>query len=141
MKNEKIRVVIADDNAMLRSRIRNFLEKSPNIIVVGEAGNGQEVLDQVETHKPDILILDIQMPILDGLAAMRMLRHTGSRVTVIVLSGLDDPYYIAESKTYGAFGYILKEDAPAQIMSAVYDAARGANRHIHPLSAERSHSH
>ncbi len=72
--------------------------------------------------KPDILILDMNMPILDGLATMKMLRQQGNRVAVIVLSGLSDTYIVAETIAYGAHSYILKEDAPTQIVNAIYNS-------------------
>ncbi len=97
MKGEKIKIVLADDNAKLRSNIRNFLERSPDIIIVSEASNGQEALSQIERLKPDILILDIHMPILDGLATMKMLQQLGFSVAVIVLSAINDPFIVAET--------------------------------------------
>ncbi len=141
MRGEKIKIVIADDNAKLRTNIRNFLERSPNMIIVGEAGNGQEALSLMKKLQPDILILDIHMPILDGLATMRMLRRQGSNAAVIVLTGIDDPYIVAETITFGAHSYILKEDAPAHIISAVYRAFRGEDGYISPQAAKSLNSY
>ncbi len=135
-----IRIVIADDNAKLRSNITNFLERSPNIIVIGEASNGKEALALVERLKPDILILDIHMPVLDGLATVKMLRRQGSRVWVIILSGINDPYIVAETITCGAHSYILKEDAPAHIISAIYRAARGESGCFSPQVSESANA-
>ncbi len=137
MKGEKIQVVVAEDNVKLRSSIRRFLERAADILVAGEADNGQDTLSLVERLKPDVLILDIRMPILDGLAVMKMLRQQASRASVIILSGINDPYIVAESIICGAHSYILKEDAPAHIISVIHRAARGESGYISPL-AEKS---
>ncbi len=140
MKGEKTKIVIADDNAKLRSSIRKFLERSPNITVAGEASNGQEALALVERLKPDILVLDIHMPVLDGLAVMKMLRKRGCAAAMIVLSGVNDPFIVAEALTCGAHSYILKEDAPAHILGAIWSAVRGESGYISPQAAKSANS-
>ena len=125
MNNDKIKIVIADDNLMVLKGIRNLIERVPNLVVIGEANNGKEAITLIETLSPDILILDISMPVMDGLTAMRILRQKGCKVPVIILSGNNDFDTVAESMKYGAHSYILKEDAPTNILKAINKAYRG----------------
>jgi DNA-binding NarL/FixJ family response regulator len=125
LNKDKIKIVIADDNLMVLKGIRNLLERAPNMVVLGEAQNGKEAIHLIETLSPDILILDISMPVMDGLTAMRLLRQKGCEVPVIILSGNNDFDTVAESIKYGAHSYILKEDAPENILKAINKAFRG----------------
>jgi DNA-binding NarL/FixJ family response regulator len=120
-----IRVVLADDHAVLRLGIRNLLNRSPDIEVVGEAGNGFEAIQQVEALQPDVLLLDMEMPGLDGVEVARRLRTQGSPVRILVLSAYNDKQYILSMLEQGAAGYLIKDEAPHTIIEAVRSVARG----------------
>ena len=123
--NEPIRVLLADDHPVVRSGIRNLLEKASGIKVVGEASDGEEALNMVQDIQPDILLLDMEMPKLRGVDVAKQLRATGSPVRILVLSAYDDKQYILELLANGAAGYLTKEEAPETIVEAVLGVARG----------------
>jgi YesN/AraC family two-component response regulator len=132
MDNEKVKVVLADDNCTIRTAIRRMLEKSSNISVVGEASNGQEAIILLDQLSPDILILDIQMPVMNGFETMEILQKNGSKTQIIVLSGYNDLSTVVECMNYGAHSFVLKDDAPSYILIALYKAYRGENRNVSP---------
>jgi DNA-binding NarL/FixJ family response regulator len=122
---EQIRVVLADDHAVMRMGIRNLLSYSPDIVVIGEAGNGLEALALVDELDPDVLLLDMEMPIMDGVEVARRLRHQSARVRVLVLSAYNDRQYISSVLQQGAAGYLTKDEAPDTIVEAVHAVAHG----------------
>jgi len=104
---EKIRVVIADDHAIMRVGIRNILSRSKEICVVGEASNGTEAIQLINDLNPDVLVLDMEMPVMDGVEVARRLRSDQSPVNILVLSAYDDRQYILEMLNMGAAGYLI----------------------------------
>jgi DNA-binding NarL/FixJ family response regulator len=122
---EKIRVVIADDHAIMRVGIRNILSRSKEICVVGEASNGTEAIQLINELNPDVLVLDMEMPVMDGVEVARRLRSDQSPVNILVLSAYDDRQYILEMLNMGAAGYLIKDEAPEVIVDAVHGVARG----------------
>jgi DNA-binding NarL/FixJ family response regulator len=122
---EKIRVVIADDHAIMRVGIRNILSRSKEICVVGEASNGTEAIQLINDLNPDVLVLDMEMPVMDGVEVARRLRSDQSPVNILVLSAYDDRQYILEMLNMGAAGYLIKDEAPEVIVDAVQGVARG----------------
>jgi DNA-binding NarL/FixJ family response regulator len=119
------RVVLADDHPVVRSGIRNLLEKASGIEVVGEANGGEEALKLAETLLPDVLLLDMEMPDLKGVEVAQRLREMGSPVRILALSAYDDRQYILELLANGASGYLVKEEVPETIIEAVRGVARG----------------
>jgi DNA-binding NarL/FixJ family response regulator len=119
------RVVLADDHPVVRSGIRNLLEKASGIDVVGEASGGVEALRLAETLNPDVLLLDMEMPDLKGVEVAQKLRAMGSPVRILALSAYDDRQYILELLANGASGYLVKEEVPETIVEAVRGVARG----------------
>jgi len=119
------RVVLADDHPVVRSGIRNLLEKAQGIEVVGEASGGQEALRLTESLLPDVLLLDMEMPDLKGVEVAQRLRAIGSPVRILALSAYDDKQYILELLANGASGYLVKEEVPETIIEAVRGVARG----------------
>ncbi len=120
-----IRVVIADDHPVMRDGIRNLLDKAIDIEVAGEAGNGVEALRLVEELKPDVLLLDMELPGLKGVEVAQRLQASGATVRILVLSAYDDQEYIRGLLASGAAGYLLKEEIPETIVEAIRGVARG----------------
>ena len=120
-----IRVVIADDQGMVRAGLRSLLESEPDIEVVGEAGDGEQACAQVAALDPDVTLMDIRMPVLDGLAATRRLTESGIRGRVLALTTFDLDEYVFGALRAGASGFLLK-DAPAEdLADAIRVVARG----------------
>ncbi|MDA0159550.1 response regulator transcription factor [Solirubrobacter ginsenosidimutans] len=119
-----IRVVVADDQAIARQGLRMILESEPDIEVVGEAVDGLDALGQVERRQPDVVLIDIRMPRMDGLEATRRLRDVAG-VEVIVITTFDLDEYVFEALRSGAAGFLVKDSAPELIIDAVRAVARG----------------
>ena len=120
-----IRVVVADDQAVVRGGLRMILESEEGIEVVGEAADGHEALRLIATLDPDVVLMDIRMPVLDGIEATRRLTDTGARARVLVLTtyGLDEHVYGALKA--GAAGFLLKTESPQELVEAVRVVAGG----------------
>lgn len=117
-------VVVADDQRLIRTGFRVLLEAEPDITVVAEAADGLEAIDAVRRYAPDVVLMDIQMPRMDGLqAARQLLESSGSKV--VVLTTFDADEYVYEALRIGASGFLLKEAPPDQLISAVRCAVRG----------------
>jgi len=110
-------IVIADDQGMVRAGFRSLLSGEPDLEVVGEAGNGEEALEVVERLAPDVTLMDIRMPVLDGITATRRLVESGASTRVLVLTTFDLDEYVFEALRAGASGFLLK-DAPAEELAA-----------------------
>jgi len=119
-----IRVVVADDQAIARHGLRMILESREDIEVVGEASDGLDALRQVERRTPDVLLIDIRMPRMDGLEATRRLRDRDG-VEVIVITTFDLDEYVFEALRAGAVGFLLKDAPPERIVDAVRAVAAG----------------
>jgi len=120
-----IRVVLADDHPVVRAGIRNLLEKVVDIEVVGEASTGQEALNLVDNVRPDVLLLDMELPDIKGTEVAQRLQSSKSPVKILALSAYDDGVYIRELLELGAAGYLIKEEAPETIVEAVRGVAYG----------------
>lgn len=118
-------VILADDHPIVRAGIRNLLEQAPDIVVIGEASNGKEALRMVEELKPDVLLLDMEMPGISGAEVAHELMASGSTVHILALSAHDDKEYIQELLANGASGYLVKEEVPNAIVEAVRGVSRG----------------
>jgi two-component system, NarL family, nitrate/nitrite response regulator NarL len=115
----RIKIVIADDHQDLRTKIRALLERCPELFVTGEAVNGLEAVQKVRELHPDVLLLDIHMPIMDGIEVLEILRKAHDRVHVIILSAFGNKYFLNEITAKGANGYMMKEDAPTLLVEAI----------------------
>ncbi len=114
-----IRVLVVDDHAILRDGIRSLLERQPGIEVVGEAANGLEALQQAAALMPDIVLMDIAMPVMDGLEATRRLREAYPGIKVLILTQHDSREYVAPLLQAGAAGYVLKRSGGREVVAAL----------------------
>jgi DNA-binding NarL/FixJ family response regulator len=120
-----IRVVIADDQDLVREGLRMMLEAEPDIEVAGEAGNGVEALDAARSHDPDVLLMDIRMPELDGIEATARLVGSKARTRILVLTTFDLDEYVYRAMKAGASGFLLKDANREQLAQAVRTVAGG----------------
>lgn len=120
-----VRVVLADDEPLLREGLRTVLEASGAIEVVGLAGDGDELLAAVAAHRPDVVLVDVQMPGADGLAALRVLCARPDAPAAAVLTTFDLDEYVAEALQIGVQGFLLKDAEPDALVRAVLDLAAG----------------
>lgn len=134
--NEPISVLIVDDHPVVRQGIRTFLETQPDIVIVGEAGSGREALAIVREQVPDVALVDLVLPEIDGVEVTRQIRRVSPRTQVVVLTSYDDDQYIFPALQAGAISFILKEVTPAELLEAIRRAARG-EAVLHPRVALR----
>jgi DNA-binding NarL/FixJ family response regulator len=120
-----IRVLLVDDQSLFREGLRTLLSVQADIEVVAEAGNGEEALRQATQTRPDVVLMDLQMPVLDGVAATRRLRAELPESRVIVLTTFDNDEYVFEGLRAGAVGYLLKDAPSEKLVEAIRAAARG----------------
>ncbi|MGN6686154.1 MAG: response regulator [Actinomycetales bacterium] len=132
-----IRVAIADDQPLVRSGLRMILESEPDLEVVAEASHGQEAVAVVIEQRPDVLLLDVQMPGVDGLAAMEQLTALDTDTRVLMLTTFDLDEYVYRAMRAGAAGFLLKDMAGEDIVAAVRQAARGADALLAPALTRR----
>ncbi|WP_283134430.1 response regulator [Rhizohabitans arisaemae] len=121
-----IRVVLADDEAMIRAGIKAVLAADPGIEVIAEAADGREAVELVRAHRPDIALLDIRMPRLDGLSAAAELRAAMPEVAVVMLTTFDEDDYVAKALEAGVGGFLLKAADPRELIFGLRSVAGGA---------------
>ncbi len=120
-----IRVLLADDHVVVRAGIRQFLEQTSDIQVVAEASNGKEACELIEQFKPDVAVLDIQMPLMSGIEVTRWVRSNHLSIGILVLTAYDDEPYVQAVLQAGSNGYVLKTAEPQDIIEAVRDVFDG----------------
>lgn len=123
--SEKIRLLLVDDQALFREGLNTLLSTYPDVVVVGEAENGREAVEKVGLLRPDIVLMDVRMAILDGVAATRQIRQGFPNSRVIMLTTFDDDEYVFEGLRAGAVGYLLKDVPSARLVEAIRAAAKG----------------
>lgn len=131
-KEEATRVVLADDHAIVRQGLKRLLNRAPDVQVVGEASDGLEAIQIVEKLDPDVLLLDIEMPVMDGIEVARRLQESHPKVRILVLSAYDDREYIRALLDIGVSGYLVKGEAPGKIVEAVRGVAQGQKGWVSP---------
>jgi len=122
---EKFTLLIADDHVMLREALRNIFEQCSDIEVVAEASDGLEAVEMCTELQPDVILMDIMMPKLNGIEATKQIREVSPRTAVLMLTGYDDDCYVAGLLESGAAGYLLKSTERASLVSAVRAIAQG----------------
>jgi DNA-binding NarL/FixJ family response regulator len=122
-----IRVLIADDQAMVRAGLRLILENRPDMEVVAEAADGEEAVAAAGRHSPDVVLMDVRMPRLDGIEATRQIISELRSTRVLVLTTFDVDEYVFKALQAGASGFMLKESSPEQLISAIQLVAGGTH--------------
>ncbi len=120
-----IRVLLADDHELVRDGIRARLQKEPGLEIVGEATNGQEAVALARSLRPDVLLMDVSMPVMNGLEAASQIRECEPNVAMLILSVYDNPEYVRGVVQAGARGYILKDISAAEMLTAITSVASG----------------
>jgi len=129
-----IRVVLADDHVFVRDGIKSLLESEANIIVVGEAADGIEALAEVEQKKPDLLILDIRMPNMDGIEVVEKLRSQNNSTKIIILTMCESEEYVLKTIKAGADGYLLKGSSKVEFLKALQIVSEGGKYYCGDVS-------
>ncbi|KAB8182006.1 response regulator transcription factor [Microbispora catharanthi] len=130
-----IRVVLADDEPVIRAGVRAILAADPGIEVVAEAADGRELVDAVLAHRPDVALVDIRMPALDGLAAAAEVRRTAPGTAVLIMTSFGEDAYVARALGDGAAGFLLKTGDPREFPLGVRAAAEGGAYLSPPVAA------
>lgn len=127
----KIRVLLADDHAILRTGLMHLLGEKDGIEVVGEAENGREAVQKAQELKPDIVLMDISMPVMNGMDATREIKKRDREIKVLVLTVHDNEEYISQAFQAGAAGYVLKKAADSDLVNAI-EVVAGGDYVLHP---------
>jgi len=122
---DPIRIVVVDDQALMRAGLRTLLELEDDLLVVGEAGTGDEAIEMVQRDAPDVVLMDVRMPERNGVEATRILRKRMPDLKILILTTFDDDRYVFEGLRAGATGYLLKDASGAELASAVRTVAAG----------------
>ena len=130
----KIKILIADDHSLVREGLKQILELEEDFDVVGQASNGLETIDRIKELNPDVLLLDINMPIMSGIDALRKIRDEGLKVKTVVLTIHEGREYLMETLELGALGYVLKDSDSSSLSKAIRDAYIGES-YIQPKLA------
>jgi DNA-binding NarL/FixJ family response regulator len=120
-----IRTLLVDDQAMVRAGLRMLLADEADVSVVAEAANGREAVAQAARHHPDVVLMDIRMPELDGLEATRRILAADPKAKVLILTTFNLDDYVFEALRAGASGFVLKDEPPEQLLAAVRTVAAG----------------
>lgn len=121
----KITVLLADDQTIIRDGLRALLETNSDIQIVAEAKNGMEAYEQTKIHRPQVVLMDIRMPVMNGVEATRLIKQDFPETAVLVLTTFDDDESILCAITYGASGYLLKDISGVKLAEAIRDTVQG----------------
>jgi DNA-binding NarL/FixJ family response regulator len=140
-----IRVILADDHELLRDGLKSLFKKSKDVSLVAEAANGRELYEKVKEYKPDVVIVDVRMPVLDGVAVTALIRGSFPNIKILALSTYDEQQLIGEMLDAGANGYLLKNISKEDLMQAVkmvhigkdFFCATASKKLLHYISKNR----
>jgi len=135
-----ITVLLAEDHTVVREGLRKLLEAEADIEVIGEAGTGRQAVDRTLKLRPDVVVMDIAMPMLNGLEATRQIRQASPDAKVLILSAHSDEAYVEQATALGAAGYLLKQTSSDVLATAIREVHKG-NTFFCPAMAKRLHSH
>jgi two-component system, NarL family, response regulator NreC len=120
-----INVLVVDDNGSIRKSLRNLIETADDIKIVDTATNGVEAVEKAYSHRPDVAVMDISMPFMDGIEATEHIRECCKLTRVIILSGLKDPEHVRRALEVGAKGYVLKDEAASDLLEGIRTIHQG----------------
>jgi len=120
-----VNIILADDHTLFADGIRSLLEQTPYITVQGIASNGQVLIEMLQRHQPDLAILDISMPVLNGLEVTKIIRRDMPHIRTIILSSYSDPHLVSLSRSYGADGYLMKTCNQYDLLQTITRVIRG----------------
>ena len=120
-----IKILIADDQQLIRDSIKIILESNEDFSVTDTVANGKEVLSSIEKNKPDVILMDVRMPVMDGTVCTKYVKEKYPNIKVIILTTFDDDDFIFSALKYGASGYLLKGGSPADLFTAIRTVAQG----------------
>jgi NarL family two-component system response regulator LiaR len=132
----KIRILIAEDHAVVREGTRQILEQESDLSVIGEAGDGEEAIKLAGSERPDVIIMDISMPKVDGIQATKRIKELYSDIAVLILTAYDDEQFIFSLLEAGAAGYLLKSVRSRELIDAVHQVYAGESV-LHPVIARK----
>jgi len=122
---EPLRVLVVDDDDLMRAGLRNLLASDDTVEVVGEAGEGRQAIERTRRLQPDVVLMDVRMPGLDGISATREIAATSSRVRILILTTFEEDEYVFGALRAGASGFLLKRTRPEELISAIHTVAAG----------------
>lgn len=134
--NPKLRLLLADDHVVVRSGLRMLLQAREEIEIVGEAENGREAVEKVRALQPDVVLMDVQMPDMNGIEATRRIKEASPQTAVLALTMHEDDHYFFEMLHAGASGYVPKRAAPDELVNAIHTVSQG-NVFLYPSLATR----
>ncbi|MDJ0742230.1 MAG: response regulator transcription factor [Xenococcaceae cyanobacterium MO_167.B27] len=120
-----LKILIVDDQKTVQALLNDYLENEPSLEIIGFAENGQDALEMVKVHRPDIVLMDIEMPVLDGLSATRIIAEQFIQSSVLILTVHDEDTYLNAALQVGAKGYLLKNTPAKELINAIYSAHKG----------------
>ncbi len=132
----KIRILIVDDHPVVRKGMRAMLESEPDLEIAGEAKNGAEALEQYRSAKPDVVLMDLVMPVVDGIEAIQQIRAHDPRARILVLTSFTSDEKVFAAIRAGAAGYMLKDSDPEDLLKAIHQVHRGESS-LHPAIAHK----
>jgi DNA-binding NarL/FixJ family response regulator len=120
-----IRIILVDDQNIIREGLGSLLQAKTDLEVIGEAGNGQEAVQLALKLQPDVVLMDVRMPVMDGVAATRLLQEQAPDIKILILTTFDDDEYITKAMAYGAKGYLLKDTPSEELATAIRSIHKG----------------
>jgi two-component system, NarL family, response regulator LiaR len=133
---EKIRLILVDDHVVVRQGLKMVLGLEPDLEIIAEANNGQEALGLVKKYNPQVVLMDLLMPVMDGVSAIRAIKKDYPDVEVVALTSVLEDRLVIDAVEAGAAGYLLKESGPEELVEAIRAAAKGEVR-LHPKAQKR----
>jgi two-component system, NarL family, response regulator LiaR len=134
--SESIRLLLVDDHTVVRQGLRMVLSLEPGLDIVGEAGNGREALELIPKLKPEVVLMDLLMPVMDGVSTIRAVKENYPDIEVVALTSVLEDRLVIDAVEAGAAGYLLKETGPEELIEAIRAAAKGEVR-LHPKAQKR----
>lgn len=131
---KKINILLVDDHSMVRQGLKQILELEDDLEIIGQAGNGEDAIKLVQSLKPDVILLDINMPVLNGIQTLRRLKDINQTIKIIMLTFHGDQEYLYETINLGANGYVLKDAESESLVKAIREVYKGGS-YIHPTLA------